>query len=112
MSEPFMIKNSIAVFNDISAPSKMAVEIDFEGDLNGLRPEEIHLDTQNARISVLMNNGQEEEICGMTPENVAVITELSEQMREMGRPLKVGFYQVNEEKKHTQSCYKVDALVI
>jgi hypothetical protein len=112
MSKFVSIKRPFAVFNDSAAPSQLAVEIDYEGDLAGLLPEEIHLDTQNAKITVLLNNGQEEEICGMTPEHIAVIQEISEQMREMGKPLKAGFYQVNEKNEHTKACYKVDALVI
>ncbi len=94
--------------------------ITYEGDIGDVEPEEVHIDTQLKKLSVVFNDGSQKELLNLTPENVNVIDALchdisTAQDKAGKKSLTVDFNQVDSKETGTKffkRCYRVDALVM
>lgn len=94
--------------------------ITYEGDIGAAEPQEIHIDTQLKKLSVIFNDGSQKDVFDLTSDNVNAIDTLCQDISKAQdktgkKSLTVDFNQVDPKETGTKffkKCYRVDALVI
>lgn len=93
--------------------------VSYEGDIGNSEPQEIHIDTQLKKISVIFNDGSKSDLFNLTQDNVDVIDQLCREVADANKGIKkslaVDFNQVDPTKTGTaffKQCYRVNTLLI
>lgn len=113
MTQDIDIRDAVVLFGKDVKKGLLAI-VTYAGGIGAQKPLEIHVDTQLMKISVLFESGESRDICPITPENTDFVRAFCARRDEAGdvRPLRIGFYAVDEKHRLIDPCYDVDALVI
>lgn len=111
------VKDPVVQFNvrQKLKPDDLLALITYEGSIGSHLPEEVHVDTQEKKISVLFNNGHHEDIVDIDQDNIDLINYFLKNRAEqkIETPVEVAFYRVDEDAQpQADGCYNVTAVVI